>query len=659
MCGLAGTVGFADQALLEQMAAVVAHRGPDDSGLKILSNDTIQIGLAFRRLAIIDLSALGHQPMCTPDESVWIIFNGEIYNYRELRHELQAKGYSFRSQTDTEVILNAYLEWGKDCPKKLNGMWAFAIADMRQNLLFLSRDRVGEKPLYYAKLPGNRFIFASEIKSLLQCEELVPEANPEGILSTLLFLWTPEPKTAFKGIEKLPAGCTMTIQNGKMTIERYWDLDFQGYGEDKGEAHYIDELDALLQDTIRRQMVADVKVSAFLSGGLDSSLVVALMTKQKGEPITTYTIAFTEEDKKFEAMPDDQKYAKLVAQHLGADYQEIIIKPGVAELLPKLIYHLDEPIADPASINTYLICKMAKESGTTVLLSGMGADEIFSGYRKHLSVKIAGLYKQVPALLRRGVIEPVVKALPVAGERGGFKLFRWARRFVKSASLPDFEAFIGSYSYYNEAELRALLSTEFQDVAMKSFAESYPIHRHEEIRKEILARQPNLDLITLMCAVDTKLFLASLNLTYSDKSSMAASVEERVPFVDYRIVEFAHRLPARYKLGGNMLSGYVQKYLLKKVAERYLPKEIVYRPKAPFGAPLRAWVRKDLDEMIHDLLSPERLRQRGLFNPSAIATMLQQHRTGQEDSAHRIWALLTLELWMREFIDKRVTAPLA
>ncbi|MFN3387228.1 MAG: asparagine synthetase B family protein, partial [Candidatus Thermochlorobacter sp.] len=414
--------------------------------------------------------------------------------------------------------------------------------------------------------------------------------------------------------------------------------------------------DALLQDTIRRQMVADVKVSAFLSGGLDSSLVVALMTKQKGEPITTYTIAFTEEDKKFEAMPDDQKYAKLVAQHLGADYQEIIIKPDVAELLPKLIYHLDEPIADPASINTYLICKMAKESGTTVLLSGMGADEIFSGYRKHLSVKVASLYKQVPALLRRSIIEPVVKALPVASERGGFKLFRWAKRFVKSASLPDFEAFIGNYSYYNEAELRALLSPEFQDAAMKSFAESYAIRRHEEVRKEILARQPKLDLITLMCAVDTKLFLASLNLTYSDKSSMAASVEERVPFVDYRIVEFAHRLPARYKLGGSILSGYVQKYLLKKVAERYLPKEVVYRPKAPFGAPLRAWIRQDLDEMIHDLLSPERLRQRGLFNPSAVAMMLQRHKTGQDDSAHRIWALLTLELWMREFIDKRVTS---
>jgi asparagine synthase (glutamine-hydrolysing) len=287
----------------------------------------------------------------------------------------------------------------------------------------------------------------------------------------------------------------------------------------------------------------------------------------------------------------------------------------------------------------------------------MGADELFSGYRKHLSVKVASLYKRVPALLRHATIEPLVKVLPVANEKGGFRLFRWAKRFIKFAASPDFEAFVGSYAYYNEPEMRALLSPEFQEVAMKSYAESYPIRRHEEVRQALLSRQPKLDLVTLMCAIDTKLFLASLNLTYSDKSSMAASVEERVPFVDYRVVEFAHRLPARYKLGGSWVRGYVQKYLLKKVAERYLPKEIVYRPKAPFGAPLRAWVRSDLNEMINDMLTPERLRQRGMFNANVVLNMLHRHKTGQEDCAHRIWALLTLELWMREFIDKHMRIP--
>lgn len=656
MCGIAGTVGFYDPELLKQMSSVMVHRGPDDSGIKILSTDRLKVGLAFRRLAILDLSPLGHQPMCTPDEQVWIVFNGEIYNYRELRNTLQAKGYRFRSQTDTEVILYAYLEWGTACVEQLNGMWAFALVDTRTNLVMLSRDRLGEKPLYYARLSPERLLFASEIKSLLQCEELPNEANPEGVLSTLLFLWTPEPHTAFKGIEKLPAGCNLLIQDGRTRLEPYWDIDFNGYGNDKGERYYLDELDALLQDTVRRQMIADVKVSAFLSGGLDSSLIAALMTKQKGEPITTYTIAFTETDKKFEAMPDDQKYAKIVAKHLGSDYRELVIKPDVVELLPKLIYHLDEPIADPASINTYLICKAAKESGTTVLLSGMGADEIFSGYRKHLAVKVASLYKRLPKGLRQAVIEPLVNALPVASQYGGFKLFRWAKRFVRSAALPDFDAFIGSYAYYNDTELRHLLTPEFQEVAMPVFRASYPIRRHLEVREALLGRQPQLDLVTLMCAVDTKLFLASLNLTYSDKSSMAASVEERVPFVDYRIVEFAHRLPARYKLGGTALTGYTQKALLKKVAERYLPKEIVYRPKAPFGAPLRAWVRNDLDEMIGDVLSPERLKRRGIFQPSAVTEMLRRHKLGEEDSAHRIWALLTLELWFSEFIDKRITA---
>ncbi|MCS7210392.1 MAG: asparagine synthase (glutamine-hydrolyzing) [Chloroherpetonaceae bacterium] len=654
MCGIAGTVGFYDQELLEQMSGVMVHRGPDDSGIKMLSTDSLKVGLAFRRLAIIDLSPLGHQPMSTPDERVWIIFNGEIYNYLELRQVLQAKGYIFRSRTDTEVILNAYLEWGTACVERLNGMWAFALVDTQRNLVMLSRDRVGEKPLYYAQLSPERLIFASEIKSLLQCEELPSEANPEGVLSTLFFLWTPEPRTAFKGIEKLPAGCNLLIQNGRATLQPYWDIDFKGYGDDRGEQHYLDELDALLQDTVRRQMIADVKVSAFLSGGLDSSLIAALMTQQKGEPITTYTIAFTEADKKFEAMPDDQKYAKIVAKHIGADYREIVIKPNVVELLPKLVYHLDEPIADPASINTYLICKAAKESGTTVLLSGMGADELFSGYRKHLAVKMASLYKRLPQALRRYAIEPLINALPVASKKGGLRLFRWAKRFVRSASLPDFDAFIGSYAYYNETELRNLLTPEFQEVAMPDYRASYPIRRHLEIREALLSRQPQLDLVTMMCALDTKMFLASLNLTYSDKSSMAASVEERVPFVDYRIVEFAHRLPAKYKMGGNLLTGYKQKALLKKVAERYLPKEIVYRPKAPFGAPLRAWVRNDLDEMIDDLLSPERLRRRGIFRPAAITEMLRRHKSGEEDSAHRIWALLTLELWFSEFIDKRV-----
>lgn len=646
MCGIAGTIGFADKALLEKMTTVIHHRGPDDGGIELFLEKT-PVGFGFRRLAIIDLSPLGHQPMFNADRSLCIIFNGEIYNYQEVKSELLKKGYAFKSATDTEVILHAYAEWGYECVQRLRGMWAFAIYDARHDVVFLSRDRLGEKPLYFSRLSSNRLIFASEVKSILQSPEIPRQIEPDGILSTLFFLWTPEPKTAFKGIEKLPAGCNLIVKNGEMKIERYWDVSFEGYGDDKGEQTYIEELDALLRKTIKEQMVADVKVGAFLSGGLDSSLVAALMTKEKGEPITTYTIAFTEEDKKFEAMPDDQKYAKIVAKHLNADYREIVIKPDIVELLPKMIYHLDEPIADPASINTYLICKMAKESGTTVMLSGMGADEIFSGYRKHLSVKVASLYKRIPSFVRSGVIEPAVQALPVASESGGYRATRWAKKFLKAASLPDFEAFIGNYSYYNASEMAALLAPEFREQCYASHKESYPIRRHYELREAFLKQQPNLDLVTLMCAVDTKCFLASLNLTYSDKSSMAASVEERVPLVDFKIVEFAHRLPERYKL-----NGFTQKYLLKKVAERYLPKEIIYRPKAPFGAPLRAWVKKDLDPLIQECLSEEQLKRRGLFNAKAVREIIERDKAGKEDSAHRVWALLTLELWMRRFIDQ-------
>lgn len=371
MCGITGTVGFVDKALIEKMTTVMHHRGPDDGGIEVFLDKT-PVGFGFRRLAIIDLSPLGHQPMFNADKTLCIIFNGEIYNYQEVKSELLKKGYVFKSATDTEVILHAYTEWGNECVHRLRGMWAFAIYDLRNDVVFISRDRLGEKPLYFTSLPNNRLIFASEVKSILQSHEVARQIDADGILSTLFFLWTPEPKTAFKNIEKLPAGCNLIFKSGEMKIERYWDVNFEGYGEDKGEQTYIDELDELLRKTVKEQLVADVKVGAFLSGGLDSSLVTALMTKEKGEPITTYTIAFTDEDKKFEAMPDDQKYAKLVAKHLSADYREIVIKPDIVEILPKIIHHLDEPIADPASINTYLICKMAKESGTTVMLQEWG-----------------------------------------------------------------------------------------------------------------------------------------------------------------------------------------------------------------------------------------------------------------------------------------------
>ncbi len=645
MCGIVGTIGFVDQSLLKKMTTTILHRGPDDGGEEWFLDKT-PVGFGFRRLAILDLSPLGHQPMFNKDKSLCIIFNGEIYNYQELKSELLKKGYVFRSATDTEVILHAYAEWGSDCVKYLRGMWAFAIYDCQNDTVFISRDRLGEKPLYYTRLSGHRWIFASEVKSILQSPEVVRQIEPDGVLSTLFFLWTPEPKTAFKGIEKLPAGCNMIVKNGEAKIEQYWDVSFEGYGEDKGEQAYIEELDALLRKTVKEQMIADVKVGAFLSGGLDSSLIAALMTKEKGDSITTYTIAFTEEDKKFEAMPDDQKYAKLVARHLHADYREIVIKPDIVKLLPMLIHHLDEPIADPASINTYLICQMAKESGTTVMLSGMGADEIFSGYRKHLSVKIASAYKQLPTVLRSKIIEPIVENLPVAGTSGGYRMVRWAKRFLKAASLPDFDAFLGNYSYYNALEMTELLTPQFREQCYTEYHTSYPIRRHYEIREAFLRKQPSLDLITLMCAVDTKCFLASLNLTYSDKSSMAASVEERVPLVDYKVVEFAHRLPAHYKI-----NGLTQKYLLKKVAEKYLPREIIYRPKAPFSAPLRSWVKKDLDPLIEDCLSESQLKKRGIFNPKAVKSIIERDKAGKEDFAHRIWAMLTLELWIRHFLD--------
>jgi asparagine synthase (glutamine-hydrolysing) len=381
-------------------------------------------------------------------------------------------------------------------------------------------------------------------------------------------------------------------------------------------------------------------VGAFLSGGLDSSLIAALMSRLSQEPVRAYTIVFDEQDKLFEAMPDDQKYARTVASHIRADHREILVQPDIVQLLPKLIWHLDEPIADPAAINTYLICKAAKERGTTVMLSGMGADEVFAGYRKHLSVYLAGAYKRfLPPFVQERLIGPAIDRLPVAGPNGGYRLFRWAKRFTKSASLPDMGCFIGNYTYYNADEINDLLHPDLR----VEWQKSYPIQRHYDH----LAHVRDRDLISQMTYLDAKLFLPSLNLTYSDKASMATAVEERVPFVDHEVMTFALNLPSKYRL-----RGLTQKYLLKKLGLKYLPKEVVYRPKAPFGAPLRAWMHRDLGPLVDDLLSEESVRRRGYFRYEAIRKMIEDNRNRRQDYGHRLWALLTIELWHRIFIDR-------
>lgn len=634
MCGIAGIVGQADQQLIHNMTVALAHRGPDDSGVHVLAEDDVALG--HRRLSIIDLSAAGHQPMTNAAGHLTIVYNGELYNFRELRAELEQKGYAFRSNSDTEVLLCAYEAWGVGCLNKLIGMFAFAIWDAKSKTLFAARDQLGVKPFYYA-LTNGRFVFASELKALLHVPGLQREIDVDAIHSILLFLWIPDPKTIFQNILKLPAGHYLEYHQGKLKLERYWEIP-TAHTDSRPESYYVEGLRAYLQQAVQRQMISDVPVGAFLSGGLDSSAVVSLARGQSNGNFSTYTIKFSEEDSRLEAMPDDAKYARLIAQRFGTEHHEITIAPNLVDLLPKILWHLDEPIADPAAINTYLIAKAAKDSGTTVLLNGMGGDEIFAGYRKHLASMLAITYRRIPQFLRKALVESFVHFAPVAFSQRGWRTARWAKRFIKNAGCDPVNSFIGSYSYYDEAEFQQLLAPEFY----MPREQTYPLRRHFEC----FGQAGELEYLNQMCFVDSKMFLPGLNLMYSDKATMAAGVESRPPLADHKVVEFAFSIPAKYKI-----HGLHSKYVFKKAMEPLLPREVIYRPKAAFGAPLRSWVKNGLDVLMQDLLSEERIKRRGYLNPAYVQKIIADDRAGRQDNAHRIWALLTLEMWFQIFVD--------
>jgi asparagine synthase (glutamine-hydrolysing) len=631
MCGIAGIVGGGTRETLERMNSVIEHRGPDDAGVEWF--DGRDCGLAHRRLSILDLSAAGHQPMLNERGTRWLTYNGEVFNFLELRAELAALGHRFRSNSDTEVILAAFDEWGPSCVRRFNGMFAFAIYDTETRELFMARDHLGIKPLYYVRR-GSMLAFASEAKALFEIDGVDRRPDRDAIISTLMLLWVPEPKTGFEGVMKLEAGHYATWRDGVFTMTQYWDVPVGESERERSEGEYVEELREILERAVRRQMISDVPVGALLSGGLDSSLVVALMRKVGGGDIDTYTIAFTEEDKRMEAMPDDARYAQIVARHVGTRHSEIVVRPDINDLLPRILWHLDDPIADGAAINTYLISRGARDAGTTVLLSGMGADEIFGGYRKHLATLLISRYHAIPSALRRGLIEPLVGALPVAIGGRGLRPVRWAKKFLRSAALPPMDAFIRGFGYYSAEELSELLVEPFDP---RSIDEVYAVRRYHEMAERV----KDLPIVDRMTYLDTKLFLPGLNLAYTDKASMAASIETRPPLIDIELVEFAARLPARYKINGR-----VQKYLLKKAAEAYLPHEVIYRPKAAFGTPIRAWMKRGLADSMRERLGDARHPAAAIIDRSYALGMLDRHVAGREDNAHRLWGLYALATWL-------------
>jgi asparagine synthase (glutamine-hydrolysing) len=648
MCGIAGLISTNPEASIHKMLASIEHRGRDDEGVWTSAPIDVEgrhVCLGHRRLAIIDPSPAGHQPMTSADGRFVLTFNGEIYNYRELRRELQSLGHSFRTDTDTEVLLAAFAQWGEKCLSRLNGMFAFAIWDEHERQLTLVRDRLGIKPLYYTRIEAkngasNSFIFASEIKAILATNLALREMDREALNQYLTFLWTPDPFTLFRGIRKLTPAHLVTLREDRLEVREWWDVSFAEVEEGKTEAFWQERVLETLSRVVGMEMVADVPLGSFLSGGVDSSSIVALMKNHSdGRRISTYTVGIEAEDLRYDIIPDDARWARRVGKLLDTEYHEIMLKPDVAELLPKLVYHMDEPVADPAVITSYLVSRAARAT-LTVLLSGVGGDEVFAGYPRQLAMKLAGALDPVPQLLRRPLMKMVADVLP--GGRPG-KLtapLRNAKKFARSAAL-DFEnRYLGYGTYFTDAAKEMLYTDELR--LSVSGMDAYREHRR------YFARVKDAAPLNQLLYVDLKTFLPCLNLAYTDKTSMAANLEVRVPFLNFELVELAARMPPGLKL-----RGLKRKYILKRAAETLLPREVVWRKKAGFGAPVRSWLRGALRPLVDELLSPETVKRRGLFRPSEVERIKTANLSGREDYNLQVFQLLWLELWQRTFMDSR------
>lgn len=626
MCGIAGCYQQADgRKLADVMTDRIAHRGPDAGGVWSHEDERVSLHLGHRRLSIIDLSTAADQPL--RKGSLTLIYNGELYNYRELRIELQAVGAAFVTSSDTEVVLEAWRHWGAAALSRFRGMFAFALADIETGELVLARDPLGIKPLFYLER-GDGVVFASELKAILAALGTELRIEPGALVASMLYYWVPEQRCAIQGVHKLPAGSFARLRPGaKPEVKQYWRVqDAAAEAATRPAA----ALKSVIEESIKAHLVADVPVSSFLSGGLDSSIITVL-AHQDSSAVDAYTITFRPEDQKLEAMPDDAVYARKVAARFGIDLHEIEISPDIAEMLPRMVDILDEPIGDPAAINTMLMCEAARERGVKVILSGMGADELFGGYRKHLACLMASRYHRLPGAVRWPA-RLAVNSLPVSIGGRGLRYPRWAKRFMTFAELPEEARFRRSYTLYDPEGLTALVGPELGGQVADVIDEHAAIYNDNALDDEV----------NRMCLADARLFMAGLNLTYTDRASMAASVEVRTPFVDKIVAEAAFTIA-----GADKIRGRVQKAALKDAAENWLPHDIVHRPKASFGAPLRAWVRNDLRELINDVLVGGELVQAGMLRKEPLLQLIADERAGREDYAKQIWQLLSMELWYR------------
>jgi asparagine synthase (glutamine-hydrolysing) len=631
MCGIAGFSGNFEPSLLQRMSAVIRHRGPDDADSLYLPDDGV--GLAHRRLSIIDLSPGGRQPMWDATHSVCIVYNGEVYNYRELRRALEQDRFEFRNNTDTEVILNLYLRHGAEMLTRLNGIFAFALWDARSRSLLLARDGLGVKPFYYAATRDG-LVFASELKAVLQSPSVSRSLDIDAVRQYTRFLWCPAPQTILQNVRKLLPGHAAWVVGGKMTKSwQYYALPFdeEPYAFANGDA--ISATRAVIAEAVERQMVADVPVGAFLSGGLDSSAVVAFARQhQQAEPLRCFTVGFSEGKTATEGVADDLPYARRVARHLGVSLDEVTVAPATIDDLSAMIYQLDEPQADLAPLNVGVISRAARQAGIKVLLSGAGGDDIFSGYRRHQSLQLEPAWSWLPyparAALRR-LSQHVPTRHPTL--RRAVKVFSQAHRSSDDR--------IASYFYWLDPEHGDSL---FEGNALRDARPSSGDALLDCVQS-LPAAMPRLN---KMLYLDTKFFLPDHNLNYTDKLSMAHGVEVRVPLLDYEVVRHAGRLRVEDKQRGP-----TTKWVFRKAMEGILPRDVIYRPKAGFGVPLREWMAKGLLPLVDEVLSERCLAQRGIFNPVATRRLVELDRRGAIDAAYPILSIACIELWCRAFLD--------
>src|SRR5882762_9900477 len=631
MCGITGWASLdwranapeGAKALLHSMCEHMVHRGPDSEGLMVAQG----VALGMRRLAIIDLQ-LGEQPVWNEDRSVAVVLNGEIYNYRELRKELEGRGHRFNSDSDTEVLPHLYEEHGTEMVQRLNGMFAFALWDARLKRLFIARDRFGEKPLYWGVFDG-ALLFASEPKVLLAHPAVRPNLNLNALRQYLSFDYVPAPLSIYEGISKLPAAHTLTLENGEIEIKRYWKLSYQTQQPVPSVADASEQLRELLADSVRMRMVSDVPLGILLSGGIDSSVVAALAVRASSETVKTFSIAFAE------SSFDESQYARAVAKFLGTDHHEERFSASLAaNLVSEIGAWMDEPISDPSLVPTYLLSRFTRKH-VTVALGGDGGDESFAGYPMYFGHHMARAYNRVPRFLRRGLIEPVVNHLPVKTSNLSFD-YR-AKRFVTASHYDEVARHHVWFGSFTPSDQDRLLS---EDVRRTSEPDIYRDARR------LFAECDSNNLTECMQSLDTQLYLAEDILTKVDRASMAVSLEVRAPYLDPRVAEFAAGLPSRYKL-----HGYTSKYILKRAAKGLVPPFVWRRGKKGFGVPFAKWLKGELRPLAHDLLSPERLRRGGLFNPEYVAQLQDEHERGVANHRKLLWTLLSFELWRESFVE--------